>query len=142
VTRAALAYLVDGRDLAVGFLDLANCMRVAMAVDTRGLAIMNTAADRSHCPAMAVAAAVFVGQRFHATLVALVNNVRMAFAAGDIRVRRRRVLDIVMTSEAILEGLGVSERCDKQKPETEKQFRARDPGRGHIHSPESLCEWF
>jgi hypothetical protein len=141
VTRAALAYLVDGRDLAVGFLDLANRMGVTVAVEARGLPRVDTTADRTQLATVTVAATVFVGQRLHTTLVALVHDVRMTLTALDVRMRCGRILDVFMTREAILQCLSTGERCDKQKPETENRFRARDPGRDRIHCPESLCEW-
>src|SRR5210317_1040016 len=79
VAGTALFDLVDGRDLAVGLFDLANRVRITMAVEAPGLAFVNAAANCPDYASMAVAAAVFVGQRFDAALVALVDDVRMAF---------------------------------------------------------------
>ncbi len=136
----ALVYLVDRRDPAVVLFNLSDRVRVAMTVEAGGLSGVDTAADRPQLAAVTVAAAVLIGQRLHAALVAPVRDVRMAFPTGDIRVCRRRVLDVVVTLEAI-EILGVYECANEKKSETENRFRARDPGRGHIYCPESLCEW-
>lgn len=139
VARSALVDLVDRRNPAIMLLDLANRMRVAVAVDARSLVLVNAAADRSQFSAVTVAAAVCVGQRLDTPLVTLVRDVRVTLAARDVRMRRGRILDIVVTPEAI-QILGVHDCCDEEKSETEKRFRARGPGSGRIHCPESLCE--
>ena len=116
-------------------------MRVAVAIDASSLVLVDAATDRPQFTAVAVAAAVFVGQRLDATLVALVRDIRVTLAAGDVRMCRRGVLDVIVTGETILQGLSTGECCNEEKSETKQQFRAHDPGRGHIHCPESLCEW-
>ncbi len=141
MTCAALVDLVDRGNPAIAFIDPANRVRVAVAIDACRLFLVDAPADRAQFAAVAVTAAVLIGQRLHATLVALVYDVRMTLTTLDVRVCRGRIFDVFMTSKAILQGLSTGERCKKQKPETEKRFRARDPGRGHIHCPESLCEW-
>jgi len=114
VACAALVDLVDRGDPAIGLFDLANLMGVAVTVDTRGLATMDTAADRTDIAAVAVTAAVFVRQWLDAPLVALVRDVRMALAARDVRVRRGRIFDVFMTRKAILQGLGTGDRRNEQ----------------------------
>ena len=141
VARTTLVDLIDRRDAAVGLFDLENRVRIAVAIDARGLAVVDAAAERPYGTAVALAAACLVRQRLHATFVALVDNVRMTFAALDVRVCRRSVNHVFMTGEAILQRLRISKSCDKQKPETEREFRPSDPGRGHIHCPDSLYEW-
>ena len=85
-------------------------MRITVAVDARSLVLVDTAADRPQLATVALAAAVCVGQRLDAALVTLVHDVRMTLTTCDVRVRRRRVFDVVMTSETILQGLSAGER--------------------------------
>jgi hypothetical protein len=84
-----------------------------MTINTGGLAVVNTAADRPHRPPVALTTASLIRQGLDATLVALVRDVRMALAALDVRVRRGLVFDVFMTGEAILQRLGIGKRRNK-----------------------------
>jgi hypothetical protein len=50
---------------------------------------------------MAIATALFVGQRLHTALMAAICHVCVAFATGDIRVHGRRVLDFFVTTDTV-----------------------------------------